>query len=130
MLDDHQVGRGTALDPNHIGLRLMRVGHIGNGNQKNQQSETQVAGNLLAQRHDVDTPVPVGIRVFLLQLGADSVHLGLCLRITSPGIEPGGHGHKTAHLFAVVERLREDKGRPHLGFAPVSEPSLMNHWKF
>jgi len=35
-------------------------------------------------------------------------------------------GQETANLLVIVKRLRKHEGRHRRGFAPVSEPSLMN----
>src|SRR6266478_876431 len=55
------------------------AGNIGAGDEEdkrdsakeNQQGGAQLAGNLIAERHDVDAPVALGIRIFVLKLGGD-----------------------------------------------------------
>ena len=85
------------------------------GAEQDQQNRTEFAGNLLAQRHDVDSPVSVKIGILVFELGGDGIHLGLRLGIVGTRFEARGHGKEAANLLAIVKGLRKHEGRPQAG---------------
>src|SRR6266403_2611452 len=94
-----------------------QAGDIGTGDEEdkrdgakeNQQGGAQRAGNLIAERHDVDAPVALGIRIFVLKLGGDGGHLGLRLRIGGAGFHTRDNRYKPAHVFVIAPRLGKNK---------------------